>query len=180
MIRSAPSTSSALVPITLRSGDKTGVMWVLWPAPNVESMLMESVVKTSGASGTKEAEGISSVAGHRSATTREAPRYQNLEEGIGLLPSYSRSLLRIRVPVTVTLAAAKQSLDAILNIGAGSIIHFNKSCEDTLTLEVAGHKVAVGETVKVGDKFGLWITAMILPDERFWVLSGCQPPVRAK
>jgi flagellar motor switch/type III secretory pathway protein FliN len=67
-----------------------------------------------------------------------------------------------------------------LNIGPGSIIQFNKSCEDTLTLEIAGHKFAVGETVKVGDKFGLWITSIVLPDERFWVVGRPELRVRAR
>jgi flagellar motor switch protein FliN/FliY len=107
-------------------------------------------------------------------------RYRDIEEGLHLLPPYARSLLKIPVPVTVTLAEAKQPLRAILNMGPGSIIHFSKSCEDTLTLEVSGHKLAVGETVKVGDKFGLWITSIVMPDERFFVIGNRQPAVRAK
>ena len=36
-----------------------------------------------------------------------------------------------------------------------------------LDLEAGGHPVAHGEAVKVGDKFGLRITSVRLPDERF-------------
>jgi flagellar motor switch protein FliN/FliY len=111
---------------------------------------------------------------------RRRVAYRELDDGLRLLPPYSRSLLKISVPVTVILAESKQPLKAILDIGPGSIIHFHKSCEDTLTLEVAGHRFAVGETVKVGDKFGLWITSIILPDERFWVVGSREPAVRAK
>ncbi len=88
------------------------------------------------------------------------------------LPSYSRSLLKIKVPVTVTLATAKQPVRTILGLVPGSIIQFDKLCDETLTLEVANQRVAEGETVKVGDKFGLRLTSMVLPDERFHRVLG--------
>lgn len=83
------------------------------------------------------------------------------------LPSYSRSLLKIKVPATVILAAKRQPISKIVELGPGSIIMFEKSCEEMLELEVGGRKIAVGEAVKVGDKFGLRVSSMILPEEHF-------------
>ncbi len=83
------------------------------------------------------------------------------------LPPYTRSLLRIRVPVVVTLARKRQALGKIVELGPGSIIQFDKSCEELLELSVGDHPVASGEAVKVGDKFGLRILSMTLPGERF-------------
>jgi flagellar motor switch/type III secretory pathway protein FliN len=83
------------------------------------------------------------------------------------LPDYSRSLLRIRLPVVVTLARKREPVDRIVKLGPGSIIQFEKSCEETLDMEIGGLSVATGEAIKVGDKFGLRINAMILPEERF-------------
>jgi flagellar motor switch protein FliN len=83
------------------------------------------------------------------------------------LPPYSRSLLKIRVPLSVTLAEKKQPLGQILEIGPGSILQFEKSCEDMLDLNVSNLAIARGEAVKVGDKFGLRVTSLILPSERF-------------
>ncbi len=83
------------------------------------------------------------------------------------LPPFSRNLLRIKVPVMVTLASKKQPVNKIVELLPGSIIQFNKACEDMLELEVSGHRIALGECVKVGDKFGLRVTSLILPDERF-------------
>ncbi len=40
-----------------------------------------------------------------------------------------------------------------------------------LELQIGSRSVACGEAVKVGDKFGLRITAMVLPDERFTPVS---------
>ncbi|HEV2972717.1 MAG TPA: FliM/FliN family flagellar motor switch protein [Pirellulales bacterium] len=90
----------------------------------------------------------------------------------GRLSSYTRSLLHIQVPVVVTLAAKKQPVGQIIELGPGSIIHFAKSCEEMLDLSVGGHRVAQGEAVKVGDKFGLRITSLILPGERFKAVGG--------
>ena len=40
-----------------------------------------------------------------------------------------------------------------------------------LDLETGNQSIAVGEAVKVGDKFGLRITSMVLPDERFKIVQ---------
>lgn len=88
------------------------------------------------------------------------------------LPPYARSLLRISVPVVVTLASTRMSLQRILQIGPGSIVPLDKSCEDPLTLQVGNHDLAVGEAVKVGDKFGLRINSMVMPEEKFLAVRG--------
>jgi flagellar motor switch protein FliN len=86
---------------------------------------------------------------------------------LGDLPNYAKSLLKIKVPVMVTLARKKQSLGRIVEIGPGTILQFSKSCDQPLDLEVNGEHIGQGEAVKVGDKFGLRVSAMKLPDERF-------------
>ena len=83
------------------------------------------------------------------------------------LPRYTRSLLRIKVPVTVTLAEKRQPIRHIVQLGAGSIIQFDKSCEEMLHLAVGNREIATGEAVKVGEKFGLRITSMVGRGERF-------------
>lgn len=92
------------------------------------------------------------------------------------LPAYARSLLHIELPVMVTLAQKRQPLARIMELVPGSIIQFDKSCEDPLCLEVAGRPLALGEAVKVGEKFGLRITAMIMPGERFRPLGPAKRP----
>ena len=88
------------------------------------------------------------------------------------LPAYTRSLLQITVPVVVTLAEKRQPLGRIIELGPGSIIQFDKSCEEMLDLSVGNHRIASGEAVKVGDKFGLRITSITLPQERFYGVRG--------
>lgn len=93
--------------------------------------------------------------------------YSSLEEGLEQLPPYAKSLLKVTVPMSVTLASTKRPVSSIVSLGPGAIIQFKKSCDEMLSLEVAGLPIAEGEAVKVGDKFGLWITEIKLPDERF-------------
>ncbi|MFO7907000.1 MAG: FliM/FliN family flagellar motor switch protein [Pirellulaceae bacterium] len=80
--------------------------------------------------------------------------------------------MKIRLPVTVTLATSKTSVGSLLELVPGSILQFKKMCDEPLSLEVNGYRVAQGETVKVGDKFGLRITSMALPEERFSPIKG--------
>lgn len=91
----------------------------------------------------------------------------NFAARLASLPAYSRSLLRIRVPVKVTLATKRQSIGRVLELAPGAILHFGKSCDEPLTLSIGSRPVAVGETVKIGEKFGLRITSMVMPEERF-------------
>jgi len=95
------------------------------------------------------------------------------------LPSYGRSLLRVRVPVMVSLAHQKQAVGKIIELVPGSIIQFSKPCDEMLELEVGGRRVAQGECVKVGDKFGLRITSFIMPDERFETVRPTAQAARA-
>ncbi|HWB12913.1 MAG TPA: FliM/FliN family flagellar motor switch protein [Pirellulales bacterium] len=99
----------------------------------------------------------------------------NPSGGLEALPSYGKSLLRIKVPVIVTLAAKKQPIGRIVELGPGSIIQFDKSCEEMLEMHVNDQIVAEGEAVKVGDKFGIRITSLVVPGERFTPVRKATP-----
>jgi flagellar motor switch protein FliN/FliY len=99
-----------------------------------------------------------------------------LTERLSRLPAYSRSLLRVQVPVIVTLAMTRKPVSSVLEMAPGTILQFSKPCDDPLTLSVGGCEVAVGDTVKVGEKFGLKITSMVMPAEKF---EPVLPPTRS-
>lgn len=69
-----------------------------------------------------------------------------------------KSLLRIQADVAVVLAQQPVAVDRVLHFVPGIMIQFEKQCDSPLALEVKGQKIAEGEVVKVGDKFGLRIT----------------------
>jgi flagellar motor switch protein FliN/FliY len=67
-------------------------------------------------------------------------------------------ILHLSVPVIVKLAERKLSLSEVLRLGNGAIIEFFKSSDEPLELLINNKPIAVGETVKVGENFGLRIT----------------------
>lgn len=78
---------------------------------------------------------------------------------------YQREVLSVRAPVSVTLANKSVPLSMVLDLVPGAMIQFNKSCDAPLVLEVGGHPIALGEAVKVDDKFGLRIRSFDLNEE---------------
>jgi len=78
-----------------------------------------------------------------------------------LQSNYSRAVLAIKTPVSVTLARKNVSLDRIVNLVPGSMLTFDAHCDEPLTLEAGGKPIAMGETIKIGDKFGLRIREIL-------------------
>ena len=67
-------------------------------------------------------------------------------------------ILRMRVPVIVKLAERKILLSEVMRLGTGAIIEFMKRSDEPLQLLINNKIIAVGETVKVGENFGLRIS----------------------
>jgi flagellar motor switch/type III secretory pathway protein FliN len=80
---------------------------------------------------------------------------------LGATRTPNRNLLRIKVPVTVTLASKKQAVGTIVDLAPGIILRFNKKCDENLDLEVGTTRIAQGECVNVGGQLGLRLTASI-------------------
>lgn len=191
LARGGVVTGAAMVPLSLEGAGKKALAYLIWPASKPAAVLgaggpAKPAAKPADpkpaapkpaapklAAPKPVANGASAVAAKPvangaspAATGHSQPA--KAEE----LPAYTKSLLRIQVPVIVTLAQKRQSLGWIVELGPGSIIQFDKSCEEMLQLDVGGHPIATGEAVKVGDKFGLRITSVVLPDERFNPVKG--------
>jgi flagellar motor switch protein FliN len=99
------------------------------------------------------------------AATAEPPAPESpqasIEAELANLPMYARRLLRIRVPLQVTLASQRKSVQEIVELGPGSIVKFDKTCDESLALCIGDRTVAQGEVVKIGDKFGLRISNLV-------------------
>ncbi|TWU57796.1 FliM/FliN family flagellar motor C-terminal domain-containing protein [Rubripirellula reticaptiva] len=80
---------------------------------------------------------------------------------IDLQSKYSKSVLAIKTPVNVTLARQMVPLERIVNLVPGSMLTFDAHCDEPLTLEAGGIPIATGETVKIGDKFGLRVREIL-------------------
>jgi flagellar motor switch protein FliN/FliY len=69
-------------------------------------------------------------------------------------------ILHLSVPVIVVLAERKLAISEVMRLGIGAIIEFHKSSDEPLELRVNNKPIAQGETVKVGENFGLRINRM--------------------
>jgi flagellar motor switch/type III secretory pathway protein FliN len=174
--RGEVSSAAAMVPLAFSHEDKQATLSLVWPASQPAAVIApgEDPPKPQEKPAPKAAGPKPTAAG----PTRKpdgAPKFGVPKSGrtskIHDLPLYARSLLKVKVPVVVTLARKRQPVGRIVELGPGSIIQFDKSCEEMLDLEVGAQPVAVGEAVKVGDKFGLRITSIVLPEERFKTVS---------
>jgi flagellar motor switch protein FliN/FliY len=99
--------------------------------------------------------------------TPDWPRRPPSVRSFSDLPEYARSLLKIELPLAVTLATSRQSIGRIVKLTPGSILQFNKSCDEMVELSVGDQAIAAGKAVQVGDKFGIRIESILLPEERF-------------
>lgn len=164
LLKSQPADGAAYVPLMLKSGEDEGTLSLLWPVRNPRGMLDDLVQPQLDSSAADKSapppSGSQSLAG---PAATESPG----DDPFRRLPEYAQSMLRVEVPIQVTLATKKQSINEIVQMGPGAIIKFEKACDEMLDLEVGGCAIAKGEAVKVGDKFGLRINSMILPNERF-------------
>jgi flagellar motor switch protein FliN/FliY len=73
-------------------------------------------------------------------------------------PAELGRILRLEVPIVVKLAERKLHLSEVMRLGTGAIIEFIKSSDEPLELLVNNKVIGVGETVKIGENFGLRIT----------------------
>lgn len=67
-------------------------------------------------------------------------------------------ILKLHVPVIVRLAERRILLSEVMRLGTGAIIEFFKQHDEPLELLINNKPIAVGETVKVGENFGLRIS----------------------
>lgn len=67
-------------------------------------------------------------------------------------------ILKLQVPVIVRLAERRILLSEVMRLGTGAIIEFFKRHDEPLELLINNKPIAVGETVKVGENFGLRIS----------------------
>jgi flagellar motor switch protein FliN/FliY len=67
-------------------------------------------------------------------------------------------ILSLQVPVIVRLAERRLPVSEVMRLGTGAIIEFFKRHDEPLELLINNKPIAVGETVKVGENFGLRIS----------------------
>jgi len=164
---------AALVPLQISKGGATSQLSVIWPLATPDALLATSEAEEEAAAEatpavpppTETEQPTPAAAPIPTTPKKSAPK--NMPSDFSGLPSYSRSLLNIKVPVHVVLAAKKENVGDVVEIAHGSIIKFDKACDELLQLFVGDQAVAEGEAIKIGDKFGFRVSAMQMPEEHF-------------
>ena len=80
---------------------------------------------------------------------------------------HTQAILGIKTPVSVILARKPVALEEIVNLVPGSMLTFETHCDEPLVLEAGGTPIATGETIKIGDKFGLRIREILTTANEF-------------
>lgn len=117
-----------------------------------------------------EAFDVSDASGARVETIANAKSAESLAE-LSRDDEITR-ILGLSVPVSVILAGRDMTVLSILNLKCGSILEFEKSCEDELELNVADRTIGHGQAVKVGENFGLRVTDIGTIRERIDAMRG--------
>ena len=81
-------------------------------------------------------------------------------------------ILQMRFPVIVELADRQMDLSEILQLNVGSIIEFERAADALLSLRVGNRAIGAGQAVKVGEYFGLRVTAVDSVELRIRALGG--------
>ncbi|MCC7389580.1 MAG: FliM/FliN family flagellar motor switch protein [Phycisphaerales bacterium] len=76
------------------------------------------------------------------------------------MSSEIQAILNLEVPVIVRLGERQMSLREVLTLVPGSIIEIPKPADDELDLMINNQRIGVGTAVKVGENFGIKITAI--------------------
>lgn len=88
----------------------------------------------------------------------DAPPSEEVQSG------YRENVLKIDATLSVTVARQRISLGRVLGLVPGTMLTFPKHYADPMELESSGRKIAHGEIVKVGDKFGIRILELLQPN----------------
>lgn len=87
------------------------------------------------------------------------------------MPTTTQTLLELRVPLIVSIASRRATVDEVLALGPGAILEMDKSADEPLEILINNKPVGTGSPVKVGEKFGIRVTHIGSPRERAEALS---------
>ncbi len=74
-------------------------------------------------------------------------------------------ILAIELPMVVLLARKRMRLEEVLTLIPGTVLEFDKPVTDPLELLVNEQVIARGDTIKVGERFGLQVREIASPKE---------------
>ena len=88
-----------------------------------------------------------------------------------LMSTDIQTILKLRVPVIVSIGERKMTLDDVLSLRPGAILELAKGNEDPLALMVNNKSVGHGSAVKVGENFGIKVESVGTATQRIEALG---------
>jgi len=88
------------------------------------------------------------------------------------VPRDLKLILKLQLPVIAVLAQKRMKMAEVLGLSVGSIIQLDKPSEDLLDLMVNDQRVGRGETVRIGENFGLQLVEIGSVEETIRKLGG--------
>lgn len=76
------------------------------------------------------------------------------------MPADLRSIMSLEVPIIVLLGERRMTTAEVVSLIPGAIIELTKKVDEELTLLVNNRPLASGTAVKVGENFGLRLSAV--------------------
>ena len=87
---------------------------------------------------------------------------QNEKSGVENL----KVLENIEVELTVEVGRAELTIRDLLRLNEGSVLELNRLAGDPLDILVNGTKIAKGEVVMIGERFGIRFGEVVEPEKR--------------
>ena len=82
------------------------------------------------------------------------------------------TILKLKVPLIVTVGSQRIALESVLGFGPGSIVELSKASDEPLEILINNKQVGTGEAIKVGENFGVRVSEVLPPEERVEALAG--------
>jgi flagellar motor switch protein FliN len=81
------------------------------------------------------------------------------------------TILKLKVPLLVTVGERFISVDEVLALGPGAILELERSSDSDLILMVNNKTIGTGHAVKVGENFGIKINHVDSAEDRIAALA---------
>jgi flagellar motor switch protein FliN/FliY len=99
--------------------------------------------------------------------TAEAAEFAELEDQSQSGPEAPlSSLYDLTMPISIELGRTKMSVQELLTLGRGSIIHLDRLAGEPMDVYVGDRRFAEGEVVVIGEQFGIRITRIVAQESR--------------
>lgn len=71
------------------------------------------------------------------------------------------ALMDVAMPVVIEIGRTSMTLNEILRLSPGSVVQLDRAVGDAVDIYVSDRKLAEGEVVVVGDRFGVRVTRVL-------------------